>query len=393
MSNPFRRIFGLGPSRQAAKPAEVYYDNGQGTRMIMAQDTSAEAVAARHNFAAIYGEANMPSSFTMKPVVQVFDKGEWQNVTGRSYVPGDIATQLGALQAYQATGIIGPQPFRENGAMATANGVIGRSSPSNFGPAGSRSAGGDPLAMPVAVDQLTPEAAAFLNATSLGESGGRYDIRYDGGAGSTFALNGKHPRIFVPTADGDVSSAAGRYQITASTWDDITGGNVPFTEANQDIYAWKIAQRDYKARTGKDLQKELQTRGLAPDIMQTMGPTWSAYKNQQSYGDYQAAYNNTLTGAASRSGQNLAPSLIGNDTTTSGSDFGMLARPEGRFTDAKAPLLIQPQVTRGPASGSDMSALFGTPTLADQMPSMPSLIAPAPKQQKAPTLITPGKNF
>ena len=76
---------------------------------------------------------------------------------------------------------------------------------------------------PVA-DDLPPHARAFLNAISARESGGAYNVRYSPEGGATYDVeSGQHPRIFEKGPEGP-SSAAGRYQFTATTWDDTGGG-------------------------------------------------------------------------------------------------------------------------------------------------------------------------
>lgn len=143
---------------------------------------------------------------------------------------------------------------------------------------------------PVATD-LAPHQRAFLNAIAGGESGGRYDIRYDGGAGSTIGDLSRHPGIFVPTADGQKSSAAGRYQFTKSTWDAMGGGD--FSPANQDRRAWALAQQRYKAVAGRDLDADLRGGGLTPQIMASLTPTWQAFGANR--GRHIATYNDSLS--------------------------------------------------------------------------------------------------
>lgn len=143
---------------------------------------------------------------------------------------------------------------------------------------------------PVATD-LAPHQRAFLNAIAGGESGGRYDIRYDGGAGSTISDLSRHPGIFVPTADGQKSSAAGRYQFTKSTWDAMGGGD--FSPANQDRRAWALAQQRYKAVAGRDLDSDLRSGGLNAGIMKALSPTWRAFTGNQ--GRHMATYNDSLS--------------------------------------------------------------------------------------------------
>jgi muramidase (phage lysozyme) len=143
---------------------------------------------------------------------------------------------------------------------------------------------GDPVA-----DDLQPHQKAFLNAVAAPESGGRYDIRYDGGAGSTFTGD-QHPNVQVPLANGDYSTAAGRYQFTKSTWDDTGGGK--FDPATQDRRAWELAQDRYGAVTGRPLDSDLRTQGLTPDIMKALAPTWQGFAAKP--GDAAATYQDSL---------------------------------------------------------------------------------------------------
>lgn len=66
-----------------------------------------------------------------------------------------------------------------------------------------------------------PQVAAFLRVIREGESGqtdAAYSMRWPGKTFSGFA---DHPRAFEPAPGGTRSSAAGAYQITATTWDDL----------------------------------------------------------------------------------------------------------------------------------------------------------------------------
>jgi muramidase (phage lysozyme) len=83
---------------------------------------------------------------------------------------------------------------------------------------------------------------AFLSMIAACE-GADYNVLY---GGSTFQIGNDHPRKVI-TAGGYTSTAAGRYQILAGTWDDFIrsrGGAIPFDEAGQDACAlWLIDQR------------------------------------------------------------------------------------------------------------------------------------------------------
>lgn len=126
---------------------------------------------------------------------------------------------------------------------------------------------------------LKPHEAGILNAIAGGESAGKYNIRYDGKAGATFELNGQHPAVKVMTSKGP-SDAAGRYQFLSSTWRRVMG-NAPFTPENQDQAALKLARMDYRTRTGRDLDADVQNEGFSPRIQSALGDTWIALKGNQ----------------------------------------------------------------------------------------------------------------
>lgn len=139
---------------------------------------------------------------------------------------------------------------------------------------------------------LTPQQRALLDAIALKESGGRYDIRYGGGAGgATFDLStGQHPAIFVPIPGTSLkSSAAGRYQFTKTTWDDLTG-NAPFTPENQDYWAWQNAENNFPG----SLNDYLNTNGLDSNVLTALSGQWEAFQNPDNHQAIIDAYNNSL---------------------------------------------------------------------------------------------------
>lgn len=131
---------------------------------------------------------------------------------------------------------------------------------------------------------IPPEGRALLDHIASTESGGRYDVRYGGGQDKTFQGYGDHPRIAEPITSGpDVgktSTAAGRYQFIAPTWDaekqklELTD----FSPANQDAAAWDLAQTEYKAKTGKDLLTVLKSGDQAAisDVPRQLSGQWSS---------------------------------------------------------------------------------------------------------------------
>jgi muramidase (phage lysozyme) len=137
---------------------------------------------------------------------------------------------------------------------------------------------------------LAPYQKAFLNTLAGGESGGKYNIRYDGTpTGAPIADLSQHPNVLVPTSGGQKSSAAGRYMFTGSTWNDTGGGD--FSPANQDTRAWALAADRYKQNTGGDLATDLQKGGMTPGIMNALGSTWTSLNTNrpQRISDYNAS--------------------------------------------------------------------------------------------------------
>ncbi|WGR74346.1 MULTISPECIES: hypothetical protein [unclassified Bradyrhizobium] len=131
---------------------------------------------------------------------------------------------------------------------------------------------------------IPPEGRALLDRIAATESAGRYNVRYGGAADKTFEGFADHPRIAEPITSGpDVgktSSAAGRYQFIAPTWDAQAKklGLKDFSPANQDAAAWDLAQTEYKARTGKDLLAVLKSGDQAAisDVPRQLSGQWSS---------------------------------------------------------------------------------------------------------------------
>ena len=127
---------------------------------------------------------------------------------------------------------------------------------------------------------ITAEGYALLQAIAGSESGGKYNIRFDGKSGSEFNDYSKHPDVDVVVPwrkDGKTSDAAGKYQFLGSTWEPIATkyGLPDFSPASQDKGAWILAQRDYTAKTGRDLQADLEA-GKTDKAMNVLSTTWTS---------------------------------------------------------------------------------------------------------------------
>jgi muramidase (phage lysozyme) len=130
-----------------------------------------------------------------------------------------------------------------------------------------------------AVNTAIPaEGRALLDHIAGPESAGRYDVTY---GGNRFAGFNDHPRAAVPITSGpdagNVSTAAGRYQFIAPTWDAQKQklGLTDFSPANQDAAAWDLAQAEYKSKTGKDLLTALRS-GQTADVLPALSGQWSS---------------------------------------------------------------------------------------------------------------------
>lgn len=134
----------------------------------------------------------------------------------------------------------------------------------------------------IANRNLPPQAAGILSAIAKRESGGKYDIRYDGGAGAKITSFVDHPRIFSPTPDGQKSSAAGKYQFIDSTWDAAAAGAgvKDFSPESQDAAAWYWAQKTYADFSAH--RKSL-TQAIAEEdwgsIRKALGSQWEGVKH------------------------------------------------------------------------------------------------------------------
>lgn len=119
--------------------------------------------------------------------------------------------------------------------------------------------------------ELTPEGKGLLTTLASYESKGDYGVLYGGGH-----FTGDQ---FPQWAGRDNSHAAGAYQFQPGTFADVQRARPDikdFSPANQDRAAWYLAQRDYHARTGRDLTVDLKDPKQAQNIANTLQPTWTS---------------------------------------------------------------------------------------------------------------------
>ncbi len=168
---------------------------------------------------------------------------------------------------------------------------------------------------------LPPQAYKLLNTIAGTESPG-YDVMYGGKRFTGFA---DHPRVAVPIGTGPnagrTSSAAGRYQFLASTWDQQAKklGLKDFSPANQDVAAWDLAKSAYSRNTGRDLERDLLDPSQLGRIATSLSGTWTSLPG----GIEQAG------GGADRFSRAFQNAAAGGATPQGASDYG-IATPQVR---------------------------------------------------------------
>lgn len=118
---------------------------------------------------------------------------------------------------------------------------------------------------------LSPQARQVLDIIAAGESHD-YSSVY---GGKKFQGFEDHPRVNVPLANGQHTSAAGRYQLLAPTWDEEARrlGLKDFSPASQDFAAWDLAQRTYQQHTGRGLEIDQKTGQTDWSALSTQWPS------------------------------------------------------------------------------------------------------------------------
>ena len=125
---------------------------------------------------------------------------------------------------------------------------------------------------------VTPPANAsqdnlskFLDFTSKSE-GADYNTIV---GGKTFEDYSKHPGVVGLTTSAGPSTAAGRYQITKTTYDDVANklGITDFSPESQDKIALELIRR-------KNALEDVQS-GRFPDAIKKLGGTWASFSSSK----------------------------------------------------------------------------------------------------------------
>ena len=213
-----------------------------------------------------------------------------------------------------------------------------------------------------AADTLSPVQKAFLNATSSGESGGKYNVRYSPRGPVTVADMSKHPGIMEAGPHGP-SSAAGRYQFTKSTWNSLGGGS--FDPVTQDIRAWQLADRDYYAKTRRDLKTDLEMEGFSPKIARALSGTWVSFKT--GYRKNRDVFNKSL--------EQYSKSPLQDDNATTQQPLDPNGNPVRQILEKHQPMLDE-LIKKGlPKVAGMMDSLsrYGRPNIRGDQPTKEKL--------------------
>lgn len=191
----------------------------------------------------------------------------------------------------------------------------------------------------LAAADLPPEAAALLGTIAGTESPDYNTLN----GGEKFSGYADHPgRVGV----GGTTTAAGRYQFVKGTWDRAKAalGLTDFSPASQDRAAWWLAQEDYKSRTGRNLQADLQSKDPATiaGVRRNLTSTWDGLNSLSD-----DAFNGKL--AAGPVGNpdwytRLSPeqrSIINNQVTTRQNQNAVASRGVIEVATTNAPAAIQ----------------------------------------------------
>lgn len=208
------------------------------------------------------------------------------------------------------------------------------------------------------VPPLTPEADALLNAIASTESGGDWNVIY---GGQRFNDYSSHPGVMVTIKSGpnkgQKSSAAGKFQITKTTYDRVAPklGITDFSPESQKQIAWYLANEDY----GPGLQQALQSGDPAviKGVAKALSSTWTSLPSGIEAGTngtkFLTAYNRSLTNGS----------------------FGDVS-PAASFSAIKGSVPT-------PQLGSVDERLLGMLGTGAQLPTIPSSLTPVSQKSTA----------
>lgn len=172
----------------------------------------------------------------------------------KSWVPGITTTVPGGISYQDGNGGGGLIHRANVTSTGGETGTNGAGATHGSGAGSGNNAGGSGGAIAA---NVTGNQAAFLKTISgPGIEGADYNTIVGGSKFSDFS---KHPGVVGVRTSLGPSTAAGRYQFTKSTWGPLAAklGLKDFSPESQDKAALYLAQVDYKRRTGRDFNTDL----------------------------------------------------------------------------------------------------------------------------------------
>jgi muramidase (phage lysozyme) len=125
---------------------------------------------------------------------------------------------------------------------------------------------------------MDPTKLGFLNTIAGPESGGRYNIKNgwsptNDNASTRFSDYSRFPEGVAP---GGTSTAAGAFQILSGTDKSLSAatGLDDFLPETQRKKAWYLATTAYRAKTGRDLESDLQAGNHQMQIASALNSIW-----------------------------------------------------------------------------------------------------------------------
>lgn len=179
---------------------------------------------------------------------------------------------------------------------------------------------------------LPPEARALLDTISGAEGSSYRSLVGQGKNNKEITDLGKHPNKVGMVTPRGPSTAAGRYQITGSTWRRMAGkmGITDFSPESQDKVAWALAQEDYQARTGRNLLEDLKSNDpkVKEQIGQSLSGTWTSLPGGIEQGTSGSGFKQSLDANMKRnSGTPLPKGLRDAGTPAGGGGFKVTSDP------------------------------------------------------------------